>query len=244
MPRVSLVTGGARRVGAVVARALAARGDRVAIHHHASADEADALVAELPGSRAFAADLSDRAAARSLVDEVVAWGGGLDVLVANASWFARVPMLGGDDAKWDESWDTSLAVNLVAPAVMARHAAGALQARGGVVITMLDIATRQAWPGFPAYGAAKAGLEWLTRTMALALAPRARAVGIAPGFALPPVGASEADVARLVAQIPLQRPGTPEDVARAIVYAVESPYVTGTVLTVDGGRSAASGEGA
>lgn len=242
--RVSLVTGGGRRVGAAIARALAAHGDRVAIHHHRSVDEAAALAAELPGARAFAADLSDRAAARRLVDDVVAWGGGLDLLVASASVFERAPLLDGDDAAFDAAWDASLAVNLVAPAVLARRAAPHLAAREGLIVNLLDVATQQAWPGYPAYGAAKAGLAWLTRTLAVALAPRVRVVGVAPGFALPPAGASEADVARLIAQIPLRRAGSPEDVARAVRYAVEATFVTGSVLVVDGGRLAASGEGA
>lgn len=236
--KVALVTGGARRVGAAIARELGAAGAAVAVHYRSSRSDAEALARALGEARTFAADLSDPIACARLIDEVVAWRGRLDVLVNNASVFAPLPFVGGDDDAWERAFRGSLDVNLLAPARLARRAASFLGRTEGVIVNLLDIAVAQSWPTYAHYGAAKAGLAWLTRTLAVALAPRVRSVGIAPGIASFPDDLDAAARARLVARVPLARPGTPEDVARAVRFAVESPYVTGTIIVVDGGRLA------
>ncbi len=112
-----------------------------------------------------------------------------------------------------------------------------------MIVNVLDIAAWQAWPNYAHHGAAKAALAWLTRTLAVALAPHVRSVGVAPGIVEWPDELDEAARARLVAKVPLGRPGSAEDIARAVAYLAEAPYVNGTVLVVDGGRLAMTGEG-
>jgi pteridine reductase len=245
--KVALVTGASRRVGRAIATELCASGFSVAVHHHASGDEARALCEELGqrggAARAFAADLRDPAASGALIDDVLAWQGRLEVLVNNAAVFQRVPLLDGDDATWEQAWQEALSLNLLAPARLVRKAAPALRRAGGVVVSITDIAAEQAWPNYAHYGAAKAGLSWLVRAAAVALAPEARSVGVAPGIAEFPQDFGQDARQKLVGKVPLKRAGTPEDIARAVAYLVSATYVTGTVLVVDGGRLVASGEG-
>ncbi|MBI4512133.1 MAG: SDR family oxidoreductase [Deltaproteobacteria bacterium] len=239
---VALVTGAARRVGKAISCELAAHGMAVAVHFHASSAEADALVADLVRdgrvARAFQGDLARPADCDKLIDDVLAWQGRLDVLCNNASVFRKFPFTGGDDREWEDAWRDSLDVNLLAPARLVRRAAPALSREGGVVVNLLDIGAWQAWPGFAHYGVAKAGLAWLTKTLAVALAPHVRVVGVAPGIAEFPEDMNMATRARLVAAVPLARAGTPEDIAQAVRYLVGANYVNGTVLVVDGGRLA------
>ncbi len=243
--KVALVTGASRRVGRAIAVELGMRGAMVAVHHRDSAKDADAVVFDLgiegAYARAFQADLGDGVECAKLVEAVMGWKGRLDVVVNNAAVFRKVPFVGGDDAAWERAWAEALDVNLLAPARLARHAAPRMS-DGGVIVNLVDIAARQAWPSYAHYGASKAGLEWLTRTLAVALAPRLRVCGVAPGIAEFPTD-MPADVrAGLVARVPLGRPGTPEAIARAVSYLVGADYVTGSILTVDGGRVAATGE--
>jgi NAD(P)-dependent dehydrogenase (short-subunit alcohol dehydrogenase family) len=217
----------------------------LAVHHRDSAKEADAVVFDLGiegvYARAFQADLGDGAECAKLVEAVLGWKGRLDVVVNNAAVFRKVPFLGGDDAQWERAWADALDVNLLAPARLARQAAPRMS-DGGVFVNLVDIAARQAWPSYAHYGASKAGLEWLTRTLAVALAPKLRVCGVAPGIAEFPADMPEDVRARLVERVPLGRPGTPEAIARAVSYLVGADYVTGSILTVDGGRVAATGE--
>jgi NAD(P)-dependent dehydrogenase (short-subunit alcohol dehydrogenase family) len=249
---VALVTGAGRRVGKAIALELAARGADVIVHHRSGAAEAAEVVAEIVAGGgaavAIAADLGDAAAGRRLVDEAVAWRGRLDVLVNSASPFTRLPFLGGDDAAWEAAWQDSLDVTLRAPARLARHAAAALAASsapgGGVVVNVVDIAAWQAWPHYAHHGAAKAGLAWLTKTLAVALAPGVRCAGVAPGIVEWPESMAEgAQRERLLAKVPAGRAGSAADVAGAVAYLCEATYVNGTVLVVDGGRLAQTGEG-
>lgn len=249
--RVALVTGAGRRVGRAIALELGARGAAVVVHYRRDAAGAAAVCAELRArggeALAVAADLADAGACQVLVDQAAAWRGRLDVLVNSAAPFRRLPFLDGADADWEAAWDEALAVVLRAPARLARRAAPHLGARGdaepGVIVNVLDIAAWQAWPSYAHHGAAKAGLAWLTRTLAVALAPRVRVVGVAPGIVDWPDGLDDATRRTLVARVPLGRAGSPGDVAQAVAYLATAPYVNGTVLVVDGGRLAASGEG-
>jgi NAD(P)-dependent dehydrogenase (short-subunit alcohol dehydrogenase family) len=247
--KVALVTGGARRVGRAIAMELGLAGASVAIHYRASDKDADAVAADLAlegaYARSFAADLADGAACKNLVEAVVGWKGRLDIVVNNAAVFPRVPFLGGDDTAWESAWAEALDVNVLAPARIVRAAAPALAASGtGVVVNMIDIAAQQAWPAYTAYGSSKAALAWLTRTLAVALAPKVRVCGIAPGIAEFPDDMSAEIRERLVAKVPLARAGSPEAIARAVRFLVEHDYITGTILPVDGGRLAATGENA
>jgi pteridine reductase len=159
--------------------------------------------------------------------------GRLDVLVNNASLFERTPV-GEIDAA---AWDRVMAVNLRAPFLLSRAAAGHLAETAGVIVNIADLSAFQAWPSYAHHAVSKAGLVHLTRVLARALGPAVRVNAIAPGTVLPPEGWDGADSAgggpdRRV----LARAGDPEDVARALLYLIESPFVTGEVMVVDGGR--------
>lgn len=232
---VALVTGGARRVGAAISRALAARGMHVAVHYHRSEAEAQALVAELRtagmSATAFTADLSDPHAPAALVHAVADRLGGLDVLVNSAANFLRTPM--GSVSL--EQWESVFALNVRAP-FFATQAAAERMREGGVIINMADLAAFEQWSGYIPHGISKAAIVQLTRAAAHTLAPRIRVNAIAPGVVLLPEGWDDQSEARLTATTPLKRTGSPEDVVHALLYLVDATFVTGEVLIVDGGR--------
>ncbi|HEY3353732.1 MAG TPA: SDR family oxidoreductase [Polyangia bacterium] len=238
--RIALVTGAARRVGRAVALELGRAGAQVLVHCRASRADADATAAELRALGAdaavLAADLTDAAATTALFAAVAARGG-LDILVNNAAVYERTPFEQIDDARLAAMLDA----NFVAPFRCARLAVPLLRARGGgTIVNLLDVAATQAWPDHAHYCAAKAALHMLTRCLAVELAPAIRVVGVSPGTVALPAGTSAAEAARIIGKIPARRAGTPEDVARAVRFLCAGPaFITGTILPVDGGRSAA-----
>jgi pteridine reductase len=239
--QVVLVTGAARRVGAVIAAAFHAEGARVAVHYRQSRAQAEALVARLeglrPGSaRAFAADLGDAAACAALPAAVVRAFGRLDVLVNNASTFYPTPV----GAITPGQFDDLVGSNLRAPLFLTQAAAPELARRAGLVLNIADIHGLRPLRGHAVYSAAKAGLIMLTRSLARELGPAIRVNAVAPGPVLwPEQGVDAALRERIVERTALKRAGTPEDVARAaIFFATDAPFVTGEVLAVDGGRLA------
>ena len=235
-----LITGAARRVGAAVARSLHAAGANIVIHHHRSGEDARALAAELEAARpdsalALSADLLDLAQLSTLVDRTLAHFGALNVLVNNASSFYPTPLGQITAAQWDDLMGT----NLRAPLFLAQAAAASLRAAHGLIVNIADINGQRPLRDHVVYSAAKAGLIMLTRALARELAPQVRVNGIAPGPVLwPEAGIDAAQKALIIEHTPLGRPGSPEDVARAVLFfASAAPYVTGQVLAVDGGRS-------
>jgi pteridine reductase len=240
--RVALVTGGARRIGAHLASTLHARGAHVAIHCHQSRAEAQALAASLnrqrPGSATVvAADL--RAAdgcARAVTEAGQAWGR-LDVVVNNASTFYPTPI----DALEAAHFDDLIGSNLRAPAFVAQAATPWLRAVGGNIVNLADVYGMRPLRAHSVYCAAKAGVIMLTHGLAQELAPDVRVNAIAPGSILWPEGPRGQDPeaqAAVVAATPLARQGSPDDIARALLYlAADAPFVTGEVLSVDGGRA-------
>jgi len=236
--RTALVTGAGVRVGRAIALELGRAGARVAVHYARSATGARRTVRAIEAAggaaRAFAADLSNPANAAGLVAEVVRWAGRLDVLVCSAAGFDRRPFEEIDERAWRDM----LALNLEAPFRLAQAAAPHLRRRGGVIVNILDVAAFQAWNGYAHYGTAKAGLAMLTRILAIELAPRVRVAAVAPGTVAFPDDYPAADRERIVSRIPLGRVGTPADVAGAVHYLCTAWYVTGSVITVDGGRMA------
>jgi pteridine reductase len=238
--RSVLVTGGAKRLGAAMARKLHGAGADIVVHYHRSRPAADALVAELeairPGSAlAVCADLHDVERLPALVDAAVARYGRLDVLVNNASTFYPTPIGTITPAQFDDLVGT----NLRAPLFLSQAAAPALRATQGLIINMVDIHARRPLKAHPAYSAAKAGLVMLTKSLARELGPDVRVNGIAPGPVLwPERDLDEALKAEIVAKTALKRSGSPDDIARtALFLATEAPYVTGQIIAVDGGRS-------
>ena len=187
--RVALITGSARRVGAGIASGLHAHGASVAVHYRGSANEADALVArfndERSGSAAsFQADLLDTASMPDLVSGVVDWGGRLDILVNNASTFYPTPL--GQITEQD--WSDLVGSNLKAPLFLSQAAAPAIRAAKGSIVNIVDIHARRPLRDHLVYGAAKAGLAMLTRSLAKDLAPEVRVNGVSPGAILWPEG--------------------------------------------------------
>jgi pteridine reductase len=238
--RCVLVTGGAKRLGAAMARRLHAAGADIVIHYHRSRPAADELVAELQATRAGSAitvcgDLQDVQHLPALVDAAVARYGRLDVLINNASTFYPTPVGTITAAQFDDLVGT----NLRAPLFLAQAAAPALRATQGLVINMVDIHARRPLKAHPAYSAAKAGLVMLTKSLARELGPEIRVNGIAPGPVLwPERDLDEALKAEIIGKTALKRSGSPDDIARtALFLATEAPYVTGQLITVDGGRS-------
>jgi pteridine reductase len=241
-PPVALVTGAARRVGATIARCLHAAGYDVALHCRRSRAELDALIGELenarPGSTlALQADLADAAQPPRLVDATIARFGRLDGLVNNASAFFPTPLGTITPGQWDELF----AANARAPLFLAQAAAPHLAARHGAIVNLVDIYAEQPLAQHSVYTMAKAALAALTRALALDLAPEVRVNGVAPGAVLwPEAGKAAADRQRLIARTPLQRAGTPEDVAGAVLWLLrDATFVTGQIIRVDGGRSLA-----
>ena len=236
----ALITGAGRRVGAAIARALHGQGAGVGIHYRGSATDAAQLAADLNGAREGSAltiqgDLHDTSRLGNLVDAVVAHAGRLDILVNNASSFYPTPLAGINE----EQWSDLLGTNLKAPLFLAQAALPHLKATKGVIINIVDIHAIRPLKDHTMYGAAKAGLAFLTRALARDLAPDIRVNGVAPGAILwPEGGVSDQMQAVVLKQIPLKRVGEPADIASCVLYLVrDAHYVTGQIITVDGGRS-------
>jgi NAD(P)-dependent dehydrogenase (short-subunit alcohol dehydrogenase family) len=236
-----LVTGAARRLGREMALALAAAGWQVAVHYRGSADEAQATVADCiqagrPGARfaAFQADLSDEAATRALLPQVLSHFGAVDAVVNSASLFEH-------DAPATFSYGAMhahLAANTGAPVLLAQalHAHVAARGASGVVVNMLDQKLWNQNPDFFSYTLSKAALEAATTMLALALAPQLRVVGVAPGLTLTSHMLSDDKFQQLHRLSPLGRSSTAADVVGAVRFALENQSITGTTLLVDGGQ--------
>ncbi len=235
--RVALVTGGARRLGAEIVRRLAARDFDVLLHHGHSPREAEALATELRAAHGgrvdiVQADLADPNAPAQIVHAAIERLGALDVVVSSASVmharaFAEVTA---------EEWQRTEAVNLRAPFFLMQAAAAAMR-DGGVIIQLSDhLATETGSGQLIPHAVTKSALTQLIRTVAVAVAPRLRVNGVAPGLVLAPDGMSEAAIGRFLRDVPLAQSGTPQAITRAIDYLIDADYVTGEILTVDGGR--------
>lgn len=221
----ALVTGAAHRVGRAIALGLGAAGYKVAVHYRRSRADAEETARLLGGAPLIEGDQAVDAQ-RIVVDAVRALGG-LSLLVCNAAEFEKVP---SEDLTRDR-FDAMLAANLSGPFFLMQAALPFLRRTRGSIVTLLDVCgTSQVWKGYAHYAASKAGLAALTRLLALEWAPEVRVNGVAPGSVV------EADE-RLRQRIPLGRAGNPEDVARAVLFLAREPFITGQILTVDGGRS-------
>jgi pteridine reductase len=236
----ALITGAGRRVGAAIARTLHGQGAGVAIHYRGSAPEAESLARELndarPGSAlAVQADLLKTGKLPALVDKIVGHSGRLDILVNNASSFYPTPL----EHISEEQWEDLLGTNLKAPLFLAKAALPHLKSSRGVIINIVDIHAIRPLKDHTMYGAAKAGLGFLTRALARDLAPDVRVNGVAPGAILwPEGGVTDQRRDSVLKQIPMRRVGEPDDIATCVLYLVrDAHYVTGQIIAVDGGRS-------
>ncbi|AST30857.2 SDR family oxidoreductase [Ralstonia solanacearum] len=242
-PRIALVTGAARRVGRVIALALARQGWDVAVHCHRSRAEADTVAAEITamGRRAavLQADLSDEAATSRLIADCIAALGTPTCLVNNASLFQYDVATSFSYA----SLDTHMRTNVAAPLLLSRELHRALTAEGGsardvrgVVVNLLDQKLDNLNPDFLSYTLSKAALATATMQLAQALAPVLRVVGVAPGITLVSGDQSASGFARAHQMTPLGQSSTPEDIAEAVCFLATSRAITGTTLFVDGGQ--------
>ncbi len=243
-PRTVLVTGAAKRLGRSIALTLAASGWQVAVHYRSSAQDAINTVAECAiwtsASAHFEADFDDEAAVRGLLPRVVAHFGSVDAVVNSASLFEHDSV----ETFGFAALEKHLRSNTAAPVLLAqalhqhvadRVAAGEADAQGAVV-NLLDQKLWNQNPDFMSYTLSKAALEAAGTMLALALAPRVRVVGVAPGLTLTSHMLSDDKFAQLHALSPLGRSSTAEDVASAVKFALENRSITGTTLLVDGGQ--------
>ena len=237
---VALITGGAKRVGAVIARTLHTAGYDLALHCRHSVNEANALAAELTAQRAnstlvLQAELADTRNLPRLIDATLTRYGRLDALVNNASAFYPTPI----DTASVEQWNELFASNAQAPFFLAQAALPALRTAHGAIVNLVDIYAERSIANYPIYVMAKGALVAMTRTLALDLAPDIRVNGIAPGAVMwPSDGKSYDDQQAMMARTPLGRAGTPEDVAGTVLWLLrDAPFVTGQIIRVDGGRS-------
>lgn len=235
----ALVTGGAIRLGRAIALELAAQGCDIALHYGRSKADALATAADIRAlgvqCTPYSADLSKSAAVLSLGKKVLASPGGCQILVNSAAVFPRVPL---EKAK-PADFDLPYAVNLRAPALLTQvlGLAWARKKQAGRIINIADVGGRLAWPGYLPYSLSKAGLLQLTRTSAVALAPHVLVNSISPGPMQPIDGPRSKAHAKSLTRSLLGRWGGAGEIARAVVFIAQSDFMTGSDVTIDGGRA-------
>jgi len=235
---VVLVTGAARRLGRAIALDLARHGFDIALHYRHSQADALATLAELQAAGAaahtFAADLSNEADCRALVPAVVAHFKRLDAVVNNASTFEHDTPATFSMAAMDLHWRANTAPAVLLAQALHTHLAGCSET--GCVVNLLDQKLWNPNPDYFSYTLSKAALQAATVMLAQALAPSVRVCGVAPGVTLLSGPMSADEFAAAHTMTPLQRSSTPDDIARAVRFLIESPAITGTTLLVDGGQ--------
>jgi pteridine reductase len=245
--KVALVTGAAKRIGAEIVRQLHKENFNLVIHYHHSEKAAQELVDELNDDRdnsaiCIAADLNNFTQVINLAEQAQQYWQRIDLLVNNASSFYPTPI--GETS--EEDWNLLMNSNLKAPFFLAQALAKSLSDNHGCIINIADIYADKPLKKHSIYSIAKAGNVMLTKTLAQELAPLVRVNGIAPGAILWPDDShkkpedklSDDNKEKMLAKIPLQQRGQAQDIARAIIFlALQAPYVTGQILTIDGGRS-------
>ncbi|PKM02790.1 MAG: pteridine reductase [Gammaproteobacteria bacterium HGW-Gammaproteobacteria-6] len=239
---VVLITGAAHRLGARTAEVLHARGWNVVIHYRSRADQAAELVEKLNRERSdsatsIQADLTDMEQVARLAKTACQHWERLDGLVNNASvFYPRTTEDSGED-----DWNAIMGANLKAPFFLLKHCLPELKKNNGAVINLIDIYSEKPLNDHPLYCASKAGLAALTRSWAKDHAPEIRVNGVSPGAILWPEGDAAIDPTyqqAILDKTPLARTGNPDDIAGAIAYLLcDAPFVTGQILSVDGGRS-------
>lgn len=240
--RAVLVTGASRGIGRAAAQAFAGLGDRVAVHHRDSAEQAAEVLGSLPGGGhvVVKADLADPEAVRTMVEAAAEALGGIDVLVNNAGMYVESRIEEVDYEAWQDAWRRTVEVNLFGTANVTYCAVRHMLARGaGSIVNVSSRGAFRGEPNHPAYGACKAGMNAMGQSLALALAPHGISVAtVAPGYV-------ETEMARpyldlhgddIRAQSPFGRVASPEEVAAAIVYLAspEARFSSGAILDVNG----------
>ena len=236
--KVALVTGAGRRVGRAIALKFADRGASVAVHYRTSRAEADAVVAEIRAkggtAQTFCANLEHVAEIELMIANVLDAFGHLDILVNSASIFGPTPL----NKITERDWDANLDTNLKAPFFLAKFAGAAMRRQGaGKIVNLGDWAGIRPYNDYLPYSVSKSGLIGLTRALAKELAPEVQVNCIALGMVMPPEEYTEAEIQRMVDRTPTKKMGSPEDVARAVMFFCEATdFATGAILTLEGGR--------
>lgn len=235
--RVALVTGAADRIGATLARALAADGHQVIVHFRSSLADAEAVVASIVAdggdAAAVQADLCVRSERRELISRAASVFGPLTVLINNASLFDPDSI----NDLTEELWDRHMAVHLEAPAFLSRDFAAQLpQGVAGNIVNIIDERVLHLSPAYFSYTLSKAALWDMTRTLAQSLAPAIRVNAIGPGPILPHKRQSEEAFASSVAASILERSASPDEIAEAVLFLLKSAAITGQMLALDGGK--------
>jgi len=240
MDKVALITGGARRMGATIARHLHKVGMNLVVHYRHSDVAAHALQKELNEQRPASvlllqADLLQVPKLIRMVHDTMNHYGRLDVLINNASSFYATPIGQAEENDWEDL----LGTNLKAPFFLSQAAAPHLINTHGCIINLVDIHAERPLKLYPIYSTAKAGLTMLTKSLARELAPYVRVNAIAPGAILwPENDLDEVTKQRIISNIPLKRHGESEEIAKVVLFLVrDAGYLTGEVITVDGGRT-------
>ena len=240
---VALVTGAGQRIGRAIALELGRRGWALALHYRHSAEAAQALAAELAASgvlaQTFKADLSGEPQARGLAEEVIAGMGRWDALVNNASLFEYDCAASFSYATLEAHWRANTAAPVLLSQLLHAHLERSAGAQG-CVVNLLDQKLWNPNPDYLSYTLSKAALEAANTLLAQALAPRVRVCGVAPGVTLVSGPMTTAGFEQAHAMTPLRRSSTPEDIAKAVAFLLESPAITGTTLLVDGGQHLSS----
>jgi pteridine reductase len=234
--QVALVTGSAKRLGRAIALHLAEQGADIVIHYHHSGADAKEVVSEIRklGRRAVgvSADLVKKTDIERLFKDAEREFGRLDILVNNASNFLHTRF----ETTTEETWNASLDVNLRAPFFCAQAAAPLLKQNRGIIINISDVGGILAWTGYIPHCISKSGILMLTRALAKELAPDVRVNAIAPGTISMPGDPAELKT-DYIKRAPLQRTGTTADVTAAVSFLIHSPFITGQILVLDGGRT-------
>ena len=239
MNKVALITGAAKRVGAVIATHLHRQGYSVLIHYNQSTAEAQTLADTLNSVRpdsahTLQADLNNMHEVEQLAHNSLKHWGRLDLLINNASSFYPTPLNDSTQAQWDGLINS----NLRAPYFLSAALSKTLSLHQGCIINMIDIHAQRGLPGHPIYSIAKAGLEMMTKSLAKELGPEVRVNGVSPGAILwPDAGLSDAQQAAILDKILLGRTGEADELAEAVYFLANADYITGQILAVDGGKS-------
>jgi pteridine reductase len=236
--KTALVTGGAKRVGRAISLALAGKGAHILLHYRGSEKEAQSTASEIKalGGRCslFQADLEKSSDIIKMLAEIEKKSPGVDILVNSASLYFKTPI----ESVREEDWDKLIAANLKAPFLLSVEIGrGMSKGSGGKIVNIADWSAFRPYKDFIAYCTSKGGLITMTKALARDFAPKVQANAVAPGPILPPPDMDEAEKAAIAKTTALGRWGKPEDIAGAVTFLIESDFINGAVLVVDGGRS-------
>ncbi len=239
--KTALITGGAKRVGKVIALTLAQKGADIAITFNHSSTEANATVDELKEfgvkAAAFQCDVTQWDSAKAAVAAVHESFGRIDILVNNAAVFFKTPF----ETLSEDDWDNTIGPNLKGPFMFCKFVGDImLQQESGKIINIADWAGMRPYLNYIPYCISKAGVICLTQVLAKTLAPHVQVNAIGPGPVMLPADFTTEEVQAVERAVPLQRVGSPQDIANTVAFLIEgSDFITGSVYLVDGGRSIA-----